>query len=156
MSPSPHLWFCMQNTDFRIRTTSLYGSQTVPVDLWMKNSVLRSRMTFVYWSQPSSAVLYIQNRDFSIRITSLYWSQPSSSVLCKQNNVISIRIISLYGTQPSFVVFACIIANLEPLLQVSMGPSPYLWFYAFTTATLWPELIVPDLTCRFVNAKQRE
>ena len=23
-----------------------------------------------------------------------------------------------------------------------MGPSPHLWFYAFTTATLWPELIV--------------
>ena len=40
-----------------------------------------------------------------------------------------------------------------------MGPCPHLWFCAFTTATLWPELhslySVPDLTCRFVHAKQR-
>ena len=27
--------FCMQNSDFWIRITSLYGSQTSPVDLWM-------------------------------------------------------------------------------------------------------------------------
>ena len=40
--------FCMQNSDFRIRNTSLYGSQTSPADLWMQDSVLRSRMSIVY------------------------------------------------------------------------------------------------------------
>ena len=101
MGPSPHFWFlqekqrlkdrnfkslwvpaliccfCMQNSEFWIRTTSLYGFQTSPVDLLMQKGVLRSRMTLVYWSQPSSVVLRIQNGDFSITNTSLYWSQPS-------------------------------------------------------------------------------
>ena len=39
-----------------------------------------------------------------------------------------------------------------------MGPTPHVWFFACITATLGPELqvpmLVPDLTCRFVHAKQ--
>ena len=103
MGPSPHLWFLHAKSDFWIRITSLYGSQTSSVDLRMQNIVLRSRMTLVYWSLPSSGVLCIQNSDFSIRITSLYVSQPS------------------------FVAFAFKRATLEPKLLVSMCPSPPLW-----------------------------
>ena len=99
------IWgFCMQNSDFWITITSLYESQTSPIDLWMQKSVLRSRMTLVYWSQPLSVVLCIQNNDFKIRISSLYGSQPSS------------------------VVFACKTATLGPELQVSTGPRLHLWF----------------------------
>ena len=58
-----------------------------------------------------------------------------------QNNVINIRITSLYESLPSFVVFACKTATLAPELQVSIGPSPHLWFCAFTTSILLPELI---------------
>ena len=97
--------FCMQNNDFWIRNTSLYGSQTSPVHLRMHNCVLRSRMTLAYWSQPPSVVLCIRNSDFSIRIT------------------------SLYGSQPSFVVFACKTTTLGPELQVSMGPRPHVFFF---------------------------
>ena len=107
--------FCDQNSDFWIWIACLYGSQTSPVDLWMKNSVLRSRITFVQLSQHG---LCIQNSDFSIRIT------------------------SLYGSQHSFVVFACKTAALGPELQVSMGPSLHLWFCALKTATLASELLV--------------
>ena len=77
-----------------------------------------------------------------------------------QNNVIRIRIASLYGSQRSSVVFACKIATLESELLVSMdprlrllicagktmllaseilasmSPSPHVWCWAFTTATL--------------------
>ena len=142
--------FCMQNSDFWIRISSLYGSQYSPVNLWMQNNVLRSRMTIVHWSQLSSEVLCIQKNDFRIRITSrygsqtspvvlrmqnielrcrmtlVYWSQPSPVVLCIHNNDFSIRITTLYGSQPSFVAFACKTAALGPELQVSMGPSPHL------------------------------
>ena len=104
MGPSPHLWFLHAKSDFWIRTTSLYGSQTSPVDLRMQNVTLRSRMTLVYWSQRSSGVLCIQNSAFSIRIT------------------------SLYGSQPSFVAFECKTATLGPVLQVSMGHRPPLLF----------------------------
>ena len=81
-----------------------------------------------------------------------------------QNNVISIRITSLSGSQSTSVVFACKTAHfgleiqvsmgprlllliceyntacIDPELQVSMAPSPHLWFWIFTKAT---ELIVP-------------
>ena len=59
-----------------------------------------------------------------------------------QNNVISIRITSLCGFQHSFVVLTRKTAPLGPELQVSMGPSPHLRFFAFKTATLAPELQV--------------
>ena len=72
----------------------------------------------------------------SARITSLHGTQTSPVVLCIQNNVISGRITSLYGSQASSVVFALKTAHLVSELEVSMGPSPHLWFCAFTTATL--------------------
>ena len=59
-----------------------------------------------------------------------------------QNNVINIRNTSLYLSLPSSAVFACQTATLGPELQVSMGPSPHLWFFAFKTAPLAPELQV--------------
>ena len=61
-------------------------------------------------------------------MTLVYWSQPSSVILCIQICDFSIRITSVYGSQPSFVAFACKTATLEPELQVSMGPRPYLFF----------------------------
>ena len=129
MGPSPHLWllhvkqrlldknykslwvpvlicgFYVQNSDFSIGITSLYGSQTSPVVLCMHNSVI------------------------STRITSLHGSQTSPVVLCVQNNVINISITSLYGSQPSFVVFACKTTTLRPELQVSLVPRPHLCFF---------------------------
>ena len=72
------------------------------------------------------------------RINSLFGSQTSPVVLYMQNNGISIRITSLYRYQPSFGVFACKTATLGAELQVSVGPRPHLWFFAFETATLVP------------------
>ena len=77
----------------------------------------------------------MQNSDFWTRITSLYGSQTWPVILCIYHSVISTRITRLYGSQPSSVVFAC------------------------KTATFGPEyksLRVPDLTCCFVYAKQRD
>ena len=124
----------MQNSHFWIRITSLYGSQTSPVDLCMRNSAN------------------------STRFTNLHGSQTSPVVLCMQNNVTSIKIIGLYRSHPSFVVFACKTANLGPELQVSTGLRPHQWFFAFKTATLQQNcksLCVPALICGFVHSQQR-
>ena len=59
-----------------------------------------------------------------------------------QNSVPRSRMTFVYRSQTSPMFFAFKTAALAPELQVSMGPSPHLWFCAFTTATLWPELIV--------------
>ena len=61
---------------------------------------------------------------------------------CKQNSGFRTGISSLNGSQTSPTFFPLKTATLAPELQVSMDPSPHLWFCAFTTATLWPELIV--------------
>ena len=47
--------------------------------------------------------------------------------------------------------------TLAPELQVSTGPSPHLWFCAFTTTALAPELQVstgPSPHLWLLNAKQ--
>ena len=106
----------MQNSEFWIRISSLFGFQTSPVDLCMQNSAINTR------------------------IACLHVSQTSAVVLCMlPSHVISVRITSLYGSQPSFVAFACNTATSGPESQVSMGPRPHLWFLAFKTETLAPE-----------------
>ena len=80
-------------------------------------------------------------------------------VFCIQNNAFSTRIASLYGSQPSSVVVALKTAPLAPELQVSMGPSLHLYFLHAKQRILdqnYKSLWVPDLSCRFVHAKQRD
>ena len=118
---------CVQNSDFSIRITSLYGSQLSFVDFACKTATLGPE--FQVSMGPRSHLFFcIQNSAFSTRFASLYESQPSSVVLCMQNSVISIRITSLYRSQPSSAVFAFKTATLGPELIVSMGPSLHLWF----------------------------
>ena len=60
--------------------------------------------------------------------------------------------------RPHLWICACKTACLPPELLVSMRPRPHLWICANNTACLTPKLQVfmgPDLTCGFVNAKQR-
>ena len=105
----------------------------------MQNSDFRARINSLYGSQPSSVVVCIQNSDFSFRITSLYGSQTSPVVLSLQNNMINIRITSVYGSQPSSVDFACKTATFGYELQVSMGPRFRLLICERKTACLDPE-----------------
>ena len=71
------VFFFKQNSDFRSRLTSLYGSQTSSVEL-------SARIKRLYVFQPSRVVLCMQISDFSPWITSLYWTKPSSVIFaCK-------------------------------------------------------------------------
>ena len=97
-------------------------------------------------------VLCIHNSDIKTRINSLYGSQTSPVVLRMQNNVVNIRITSVYGSLPSSVDFACKTATFGPELQVSMGPSPHLWFLHVKQRLLDPNYKspwVPALICGF-------
>ena len=123
----------MQNSDFRTRITSLYGSQTSSVVLSTHNNVLSTRVSRLYGFQPSPVVLCMQNSDFRARITSLCWSQ-TWPVLC-----------------------ACTTVCLASDLLVSMGPRPHLWYLIAKQRLLvqhYKTVWVPDLTYRFVHAKQ--
>ena len=99
------VFFCMQNSDFWTRITSLYGSQTWPVILRLYNSVISIRITRLYGLQPSSEVLCIQNSDFWTTMTSLYGFQPSSVFFSfMQNSDFMTRLTCLYGSHTSSVV----------------------------------------------------
>ena len=115
-----------------------YQSLWVPgfiCGFWLQNSVFWYRIISVYGSQTSPVALCTQNIASGTRITSLCGSQTSPAVLCMQNSVCSIRITSLYGSQPSPVVLG--------IIRVTFGPEK---------KSLW----VPDISCRFVPAKQRD
>ena len=135
MGPSLHLWFLHP----KLRLYDLkYKSLLVP------------HLTHVFC---------IQNCDFSPRVASHYGSQPSSVVLCTHNSGIITRINSLYESHTSPMFFAFKTAPLAPELQISMGPSPHLWFFQAKQRLLcqnYKFLWVPDFTCRFVRAKQRD
>ena len=107
--------FSKQRSDFWIRITSFYRSQTSPVVLCVQNSVI------------------------STRINSLYGSQTSSVVLCMQNSVISIRNTNPYWSHPSSVVFTCKAATFGSELQVSIGPRLRLLICECKTECLDPE-----------------
>ena len=106
--------FCMPNSAFWTKITSLYGSQTLPVLLCMQNSLICTRISCLYGFQHPSVVMSIHNSIPNTRINRLYWFQLSPVVLCMQISVISTRITRLYGSQPSCVVFGCKAATYGP------------------------------------------
>ena len=125
--------FCMPNSEFWTRITSLYVSQTLPVLLCMQNSLICTR------------------------ISSLYGFQHSSVVMSTKNSVLNT--IDYIGSYSHLSFRACKSVWLAPELLDSMGPSPHVWFLDAkqqlmdrNNKTLW----VPDITCRFVLAKQRD
>ena len=181
MGLSPLLLFLHSKQRLWTRITSLYGSQTSPVLLYIQNSVIWNKMTSSHGFQPSSVVLCMknsdfrtrttslcrwidptcgfcmQNSDFWTRITSLHGSQTSPVILCMQYSVISTRITCLYGSQPSSVVFACKTAWLSSESLVSMGPSLHVWLLDAKQRLFDlnnKSVWVPNITCRFVPGKQ--
>ena len=112
--PSLICSYCMPNSEFWTRITSLYVSQTLPVLLCMQNSLICTRISSLYGFQHSSVVMSTHNSVLNTRINRLYWFQLSPVVLCMQISVISTRITRLYGSQPSCVVFVCKAASYGP------------------------------------------
>ena len=63
------------------------------------------------------------------------------------------------GSSPHLWFCACKTATLAHELLISMGPSPHLWFLHSKQRPLEPNnksLRVADITCRFVQAIQRD
>ena len=139
---SPRYWvpavicgFCMQNSDFCTRMTSLYEFQPSPVALCMQNSVSWTRITSLYGFQPTSVVWCIENGDFRTKVVCVHGSWTSLVILCMQNGVPRFRITSHYGS------------------------CPHPWYSHAKEQLLDPNnkpLSVPDMTCRFMHAKKRD
>ena len=122
--------FCMQNSDFWSRITTLYGSQTTPVVFCMENSVNSNRNTSLYGSQPSSVVFGCK--------TATFWPELQVSM----------------DTTPHLSFCAYKPVWLATEILVSMGSIPHLWFCTWKTSLFFWK--TSDLTCRFVHTKQLE
>ena len=152
--PSPVV-SCMQISDFNTRMASRYGFELSSVVLFMQNSDFKTNL---YWSQPSSVVFACKTTTFGPAYKSLWVPDIACRFVhakqldehlnylslcvpalfcgfCVQNRAFWTRITSLHGSQTSSVVFER------------------------KTSTFWQaykSLWVPDITCRFVLAKQRD
>ena len=151
MGPSPLICgFCMQNSNFRTRITSLYRFQTSPMFFCIQNSDFSTRIAILYGSQPSSVVLCIHNSGIMTRINSLNGSQTLPVILCLQNSVISTRITSLCKSQ---TWLSCRFVHSQQcdfsirIALLSMGPSLHLWFCWIPTTT-W---VASELTSLYVS-----
>ena len=159
MGPSPHLWFLHAKQRLLDQSTSLLGYQTSPVVLCIQNSVICTRIKRLYGFQLSPVVLCIQNSAFRTRITSLLRRIDPNCCFCKQNNDFWTRITSLYGSQTSPVIFC--LQNSVPSFRITRlyGSQSSSVFLHSKQRLLDPNnksLWVPDITCRFVQAIQRD
>ena len=174
MCSSPHLWFlhakqrildqnfkslwvpalicgfCMPNSEFWLRITSLYGPQTSPALVCNQNGVICTGISSLYWFQPSSVVLCLQNSDFRTRphlwICAIKTAtlQPElhvcmgpslHQVFCAFNTACLPQDLQV-PMGPRLWICECKTVCLAQEYQVCMGPSPHLWICAFKTSTL--------------------
>ena len=84
----------------------------------------------------------MQNSGFRTRITSLYDSQTLPMAFCIQNSDFSTRIQVSIGLSYHLLFCAFTTVTLWPELIVSKGLRPHLWFCACKTAWLAPGLLV--------------
>ena len=134
--------FCMQNSPFRTRISSLYGSQTTSVVLSTHNIVLSTRITSLYGSQPSSVVFACKTSIFALE-WQVYMSSSPHLSLCASNTVtFGLESQISMGPRPHLFFCACKTAWFAPEYQVCMGSNPQLWFCPCKTATLGPDLQV--------------
>ena len=122
MGPRPHLWiFALQNRDIKttIKTTitSLYGSQTSPVDLWIQNSVPCLPLELLV-SMCHSPLLWF----CAFKTATLALQLQGSMCPC-----------------PHLLFCKRKIAWLAPKLQLSIVPRPHLCICACKTMSLAPE-----------------
>ena len=159
MGPYPHLWFLHAKQRLLDQSTSLLGYQTSPVVLCMQNSVICTRIKRLYGLQLSPVVLCMQNSDFRTRITSLCRWIELTCGFCMQNSDFWTRITSLYGSQTSPVIF-CLQNSVPSFRITSLYGSQYSSVFLHSKQRLLDpnniSLWVPDITCRFVQAIQRD
>ena len=158
MGPNPYLWFLHAKQRLFEQNYKYLCVPALICGFCIHNSAFWTRISSLYGSKTSSVVLSIHNCVLNTRIKRLYVYQPSPAVLCIQKSDFSTWIASLYGSPPSSVFFACKTATLWPDLQDCNGPRPHLWFLHENQQLLdrnCMSLWVLELTCDFLHAKHR-
>ena len=170
---------CMQNNVISIRITSLHGSQLSSVAFAGKTTTFGSELQVSMGPRlrlliceckttcldpewcfvPAFICGFAHSKErLEHQTHKSLWIPALICGFCMQKSDFRPRITNPYGSKTSPVVFAFKTATSAPELQVSMGPSPHLWFLQAKLRLLdqnYKSLWVPDFACWFVNAKQR-
>ena len=139
MDPSPYVVFACKTATFGAELQLSMSPRPHLSFSACKKAWIASELLVSIGPSPHLRILHAKQRLLDQNYKSL-WSQTSPVVLCMQNGVICTRMKSLYGFQPSSVLFSCKTVTLGPDLQVCMGSTPHLWFWAHITACLAQEL----------------
>ena len=101
----------------------------------------------------------MQNREYRARITRLRGSKTTQVLFaCKTATSGPEKQVSM-GPRQDLSFCACTTMCLASQILVSIGPCPHLWILIAKERLLvmnYKSLLVPDLTCRFVQAKRRD
>ena len=127
--------FCMQNSDFWSRITSIYVSQL-------------SSVVFAYTTAHSGPEFQVCTGP---RLNLWFWAHITACLTQEYRDYMC--------SSPRLWFCACKTATLALELLVSMGPNPHQWILDAQQRLLeqnYKSLWVPDMTCRFVDAKQRD
>ena len=156
IGPRTHPWFSACKT--ACLASELLVSMDTSPHLWFLHAKQRLlEQNYKYLCVPALICGFcIHNSAFWTRISSLNGSQTSSVVLSTHNCVINIDYMC---SSPRLWFCACKTATLALELLVSMGPSLHLCFLLAKQRLLDPNnksLLVPDNTCPFVHAIQRD
>ena len=156
MGPRHDLSFCACNTAWL--APELLVSLGPNPYLWFLHPKQRLlEQNYKYLCVPALICgFWIHNSAFWTRISSLYGSKTSSVVLSTHNCVLNTDYMC---SSPRLWFCACKTATLALELLVSMGPSLHLCFLLAKQRLLDPNNKspwVPDITCRFVHAIQRD
>ena len=128
MGASPHLWFL--HSKQRLLDQN-YKSQWVPALLCgfcIQNSDFRIRITSLYGSQPSSVVFAFKTATFGSELQVSLSPRPHLWLFSFKTAILAPELQISMGPIPHLRFFSFKTATLAPELQVSMGPSPPLWF----------------------------
>ena len=150
MGPSPHLWilhakqrlldqnykslripaltccFCMQNIDFWIRITSLYGSQPSSVVFACKTANLASELLVSMGPRPHLWFFAFKTATLATELQVSMGPRPHLRFLHAKQRLLEQNFKS--RRCPAIICgFMQKTATLSSELLVSMGPSPHLW-----------------------------
>ena len=180
MGPSPHLWFLHAKQRLLDPNNK---SLCVPDITCRFVHAIQHQNYLSLWVPNLICGFCMQNSDFWSRITTIYVSQLTSGVFAYTTALFGPEFQVCTGPRLHLWFWAQITAWLTQEYKDYMCSSPRLWFYACKTATLALELLVsmgpsthlcflhakqrlldqnnkslwvPDITCRFVDEKQRD
>ena len=159
LGPRPHLWFLhakqrlmdRNNKSLRVPDITCRFMHAKQRDLHQNDKSI--------WVPALICFFFMQNSEFMTRLTSLYVAQTSSVVFACKPATFGPKLHVSMGPRTHLWFSACKTPCLASELLVSMGPSPHLWFLHSKQRLLEPNnksLRVPDITCRFVQAIQRD